>query len=102
MDKIELRPYQRDDDGGGGLPHHHAARVDLTLHDGRVFSSTVRIAKGEAANPLSEDFLSEKFVRLAAVKLGMEMSMQTLAAVKKLETATEVTSLLQKLLKTRI
>jgi 2-methylcitrate dehydratase PrpD len=97
MEKIELRPYKPEEGSIDGRPSHHAARVDLTLDDGRTFNSKIKIAKGEAANPLSEDFLSKKFLRLAAGRVGAGMSAQILDTIKGLETVASVTSLLQEI-----
>jgi hypothetical protein len=88
------RPYKGEDGGISGGPSHHAARADLALEDGRAFRSEIRIAKGEAANPLSEEFLNAKFLRLAAGRLGAEVSARILGTVKALETAASASSLL--------
>jgi 2-methylcitrate dehydratase PrpD len=94
-EKIELRPHQGEEDTVHHRPSHHAARADLTLDDGRTFNSQIKIAKGEAANPLSVEFLSSKFLRLATGRVGAGTSVQILDTITELETLASVTPLLR-------
>lgn len=52
---------------GGGTG---AARVEVRLHGGTTVATTVRLAKGEPSNPVSEGELEQKFVDCAA-RAGM-------------------------------
>lgn len=61
MERIELRPAM----GKTGPSTYHVARAQLSLKDGRIFHAEVKIALGEAANPLPRSFLEEKFIKLA-------------------------------------
>lgn len=93
--KIELRPYQDVHDAAGGRSHHHAARVDLVLDDGQAFRAEIKIAKGEAANPVSAAFLQQKFLRLAGVRMDAQAAAQLQATIESLENYDAATLLRQ-------
>jgi 2-methylcitrate dehydratase PrpD len=64
---------------------HHTALAQLHLKDGRIFHAEVKIALGEAANPLPRSFVEGKFVNLAERWLGRERSltlMETIADIR--------------------
>ncbi|WP_426127873.1 MmgE/PrpD family protein [Pararhizobium sp. PWRC1-1] len=76
MARIELRP-----DMGKPADSHHVARAQLSLKDGRIFHAEVKIALGEAANPLPRSFLEEKFIKLARRRLGHDRSLALLKTI---------------------
>lgn len=77
MVRIELRP----DMGKPDPNSHHVARAQLSLKDGRIFHAEVKIALGEAANPLPRSFLEEKFLKLAERKFGSDRSLALLKVI---------------------
>lgn len=89
MARIELQA----DKGRVSLHSHHIARAQLHLKDARVFEAEVKIALGEAANPLPRSFLEEKFVKLAESRLGIERSLALLKAISSLNSMASVQSL---------
>ncbi len=77
MAKIELRAHGRQSASGA----HHAAIAQLQTVDDQVFEAEVKIALGEAENPLGHQFLEEKFRRLAMPRIGAVRSERLLASV---------------------
>jgi 2-methylcitrate dehydratase PrpD len=77
MARIELQP----DMGKPASNPHHVARAQLSLKDGRIFHAEVKIALGEAANPLPRSFLEEKFLKLAERRLGSDRSLALLKVI---------------------
>ena len=88
--KIELRPYKAAADA---KPSHHAASAEIRLDDGQLLKAEVKVARGEAANPMSEAALDRKFLHLATAVIGPDASNRILELVKSLETAASVRSL---------
>lgn len=86
MAQIELRP----DTDRANHNSHHIARPQLHLKDGRVFHAEVKIALGEAANPLPRAFLEGKFVNLAGRKIGKERALTLLRSIANIGTASTV------------
>jgi 2-methylcitrate dehydratase PrpD len=91
--KIELQPYEGAKDHANRMPAHHAASAEMTLADGHVLKTKVTIAKGEAANPLSENVLDRKFLHLASGSVGSEVGNRLLDRIKSIEAAPSVRSL---------
>lgn len=76
------------------VPQERAAEVELTLADGRVFSNTVLLPKGEPENPLSEKEFVDKFKDLARYAGRSNEQVETIfAAVMNVEA--DVDSLIQ-------
>lgn len=89
MARIVVRP-----DVARPVPNaHHAACAELRLTDGRVFKAEVKIALGEAANPLTRSFLEGKFVKLAERRLGNEQALGLLRSVGGIGEASSIQSL---------
>jgi 2-methylcitrate dehydratase PrpD len=89
MARIELRP-----DMGKPDPHsHHVARAQLSLKDGRISHAEVKIALGEAANPLPRSFLEEKFIKLARRRLGHDRSLALLKTISSIGSTANLESL---------
>ena len=62
-----------------------AARVSLTLKDGRTLEESAAAHYGDSHNPRPRQELLDKFTTLAAPTLGEERTGQVIAAVDKLE-----------------
>jgi 2-methylcitrate dehydratase PrpD len=92
-DKIELRPYERGREHVNRKPAHHAASAEMTLGDGRLVRTEITVARGEAANPLSEEALDRKFLHLANGSVGSEAGSRLLDRIKSLDTAPSAKSL---------
>jgi 2-methylcitrate dehydratase PrpD len=92
--KITLRPYECAKDHVNRKPAHHAASAEMTLDDGRFLKTEIEVAKGEAANPLSEEVLDRKFLHLANGSVGSEVGNRLLDRIKSIETAASVKALL--------
>lgn len=73
---------------------HHISRARLYLKDGQIFDSEVKIALGEAANPLPRSFLKEKFVKLAKRRLGTEPALGLLRSIVDIANVSSIRSLL--------
>jgi 2-methylcitrate dehydratase PrpD len=89
--KIELQPYAG---ANGAKPAHHAASAEIKLEDGRVLKVEIEVARGEAANPLSEAVLDRKFLHLATGSIGPEVSNRALNSIKSIDAARSVRPLL--------
>jgi 2-methylcitrate dehydratase PrpD len=73
--------------------HRGAARVDLTLRDGRAVSATVLDARGSAAHPLSDGEIEAK-VRDLAKRAGPRDVTAIIEAVWRLDSAPNVDGLM--------
>jgi 2-methylcitrate dehydratase PrpD len=47
------------------VPGKRAARAEVKMHNGRIFSDQVDLPKGEPENPLTQQELADKFIALA-------------------------------------
>ncbi len=72
------------------FPMQTLARVELALRDGRVLTSRVRCARGDAEDPMSEDELRTKFRRLAREVCGVQQAARIEAAIERLEWAERI------------
>ncbi|WP_117196380.1 MmgE/PrpD family protein [Rhizobium terrae] len=91
ISRIELRPNDTN-----RSTFHHASSVELHLLDGELFAATVAVAKGNAANPLSREFVAAKFYSLAALLLP-EARHALIDAVYQLEHSRAVIDLIREL-----
>lgn len=78
-DKILLRPRR--------ASQYHGADISLMLGENLLGGASVLIATGEAAVPLSTEFLIEKFSRLATPVLSAERTQDAIRAIFGLEQA---------------
>jgi 2-methylcitrate dehydratase PrpD len=92
--KIALKPCESAKDHVNGKPAHHAASAEITLDDGRFLKTEIEVARGEAANPLSEEVLDRKFLHLANGSVGSEVGSRLLDRIKSMEAAPSVKPLL--------
>jgi 2-methylcitrate dehydratase PrpD len=67
--------------------------VAIKMADGRRLVKSVRLAKGQPQNPLTDAELTTKFRDCAARVLSREQTESVLAAVQTLETAPDVSVL---------
>ena len=68
-----------------GFPAQRAARIVVTLHDGRVIEQFAPCRKGDPEAPLSDADLNDKFEELAAPVIGQAAARQLLAQLWQLE-----------------
>ena len=59
-----------------------------------MLKTEIKVARGEAANPLSQEVLDRKFLHLATGAVGPEVSNRALNSIKSIETARSVKPLL--------
>lgn len=90
MDRIELKVY------GGAPSQHHAAKAQL-FYNGKKFTATISVAKGEAANPLSNEFLTEKFLRLANYRLTTSHTNDVLQSITHIQSVKSIRPFIQNL-----
>lgn len=68
-----------------GFPAQRAARIVLTLQDGRQIEQFAPCRKGDPEAPLSDDDLNDKFLELAAPVIGRHAAQRLLAQLWQLE-----------------
>lgn len=68
-----------------GFPAQRAARIIVTLHDGRVIEQFAPCRKGDPEAPLSDADLEDKFLELASPVVGDAPARQLLAQLWQLE-----------------
>ncbi len=68
-----------------GFPAQRAARIVVTLHDGRVIEQFAPCRKGDPEAPLSDADLEDKFLELASPVIGDAPARQLLAQLWQLE-----------------
>lgn len=68
-----------------GFPAQRAARIVVTLHDGRLIEQFAPCRKGDPEAPLSDADLQDKFLELASPVLGDVPASQLLAQLWQLE-----------------
>jgi 2-methylcitrate dehydratase PrpD len=78
-------------------PGHNAARVDVTLADGKVLSQEVTDCRGDPAQPLTDREVADKFRGLAEPVLGAEATQEFMERAWHLEGETDVRSLFERL-----
>lgn len=88
--KIELRAHA----GPSAPGSHHAADAQLHTADGQVFEAEVKVALGEAENPLGRQFLEEKFRRLAMPRIGAVRAERLLASVTEIRDCPSINHML--------
>ncbi|WP_114424132.1 MmgE/PrpD family protein [Nocardioides houyundeii] len=59
-----------DEQSDSEYPRLRPATVELTLHDGRTLSNRVELPYGEPGNPVSDEEMTAKFIRLAGPVIG--------------------------------
>ncbi|MFQ6028971.1 MAG: MmgE/PrpD family protein [Dehalococcoidia bacterium] len=70
-----------------------AARVTVTLQDGRSFDESVTAHRGDSHNPRTSEELLGKFVSLAGETLGEERTQQVINTVDRLDTLGDIREL---------
>jgi 2-methylcitrate dehydratase PrpD len=77
------------------FPTYMAGKLTVTARGGRTFAKTVKVAKGEPENFLTEEELRAKFHGLADAVLGRERAVQLADAVVGLDRAGDVNGLMR-------
>ncbi len=75
--------------------HYHQSRVVAQLGNGRTHEAVVSAPRGSASEPLSEDEVIEKFLRLATPVLGAAPARELCAATAEIEHVDDVSRLMQ-------
>lgn len=75
-------------------PTTREPRVEIVLQDGRRFGGRVDIAKGAAANPLTDAEIEAKFMSLATMAISADRASDIVAAVADIERAPTLVPLL--------
>lgn len=78
-DKILLRPRR--------ASNYHGAEISVMAGKTTVASASVKVATGDAAEPLAETFMVDKFIRLAAPVLNLSNAHKAHNAVAGLQSA---------------
>jgi 2-methylcitrate dehydratase len=78
-------------DSPAGAP----AIVEVRTADGRTFRERVDYRKGHSENPLSQEELETKFVRLAMPAVGERQALEIMALVQRLDEVSDVRELIE-------
>lgn len=70
-----------------------SARLSIGLKNGRIFSGSTTVIRGDAANPVSQEELVDKFMFLTADVLGHERALEAVEAISHLERLMDVREL---------
>ena len=70
-----------------------AARVAVTLDDGRILEEGVTAQKGDAENPVSRQVLEDKFTSLSIDVLGEAGTLRVIDVVKHLDQLSDIREL---------
>jgi 2-methylcitrate dehydratase PrpD len=79
------------------LPAHFAAKVEVETTEGQRFQVFKRYPKGEPENPMSEQELSRKFMKLSTPVLGKSKAEDLAKTIEKLETLNHVRDFVRKI-----
>ena len=91
MDKVS---YREDPDFTDISAYPEAARVALTLADGRGFERQVDCATGDPRAPMSDEGLQAKFMACAGPVLGDEASAKLYALARRADALPDLTELM--------
>jgi len=70
-----------------------AARVSITLDNGRVLEKSVTVQRGDAENPISQQVLEDKFVELSQSVLGEDKTLRVIDVVQRLDDLSDIRDL---------
>ena len=70
-----------------------AARVSITLDNGRVLQKSVTVQRGDAENPISQQVLEDKFVELSQSVLGEDKTLRVIDVVQRLDDLSDIRDL---------
>ena len=70
-----------------------AARVSITLDNGRVLEESVTVQRGDAENPISQQVLEDKFTELSRGVLGEKKTFSVVDAVQRLDELSDIREL---------
>jgi len=79
------------------LPERRPTTVTIHSRDGRVASSSVEGGRGDPEDPLTQEELEGKFMRLAGASLGAQRAAQSLQLLRRLPELPSVDPLLESL-----
>ena len=72
------------------MPSRRPSQVSIRLKDGKTFTETVYISKGDIEEPYSTQELENKFLNLTSSVYGMKKAKEILDRTKKIETVTNI------------
>lgn len=72
------------------MPSRRPSQVSIRLKDGKIFTETVYISKGDIEDPYSTQELENKFLNLTLSVYGMKKAKEILDRTKKIETVTNI------------
>lgn len=75
----------RDVEMSHGYPLGTPSRVRVTLSDGRVFAREVKYPRGHAGNPMTDEEVREKFVRMTSPRLAVSARSRLQEAIWELD-----------------
>ena len=84
LQRVEYRVPEDWQKGAGPWKQGHG-RVEVRLRDGRVRTGVTAVAKGDAANPMSDAELEAKFLECASLALGEARAQDVLGQVRAFE-----------------
>ena len=67
-----------------------AARVSITLDNGRVLEESVTVQRGDAKNPISRQQLEDKFTELSRGVLGEDRTLRVIDVVQRLDELSDI------------
>jgi 2-methylcitrate dehydratase PrpD len=86
MEKVRcISDRYADDQFFASTPAKFVASVTIKLVNGRSFDRTVEYPRGQPENPLSTDFLEDKFKRLAMSRLGLDRASRLMDRILAIE-----------------
>lgn len=77
-------------------PFLYGSKVEIEIKDGRNFETFIRCPRGDPRNPLTNEELSGKFMKLAARGMGFDRAKDLRKCLDRLENLDNVKELIQK------
>jgi 2-methylcitrate dehydratase PrpD len=101
MDRIDLAPDSASPECPSGQPNHIPAEATIVTAN-RTFGAKVIVARGDAANPLTDEERDHKFRRLASCRLPHDRVDDVLDRLRNLEKENSIATLVRALVPTSV
>ncbi|MGB4258176.1 MAG: MmgE/PrpD family protein [Phycisphaerae bacterium] len=85
----------RDPGMNHGYPDGTPTRVRVTLRDGQTLAHEIKYPRGHAGNPMTDEEVREKFVRMTSLRLAVPARARLQEAIWGLETVENLTGLFE-------